>query len=109
MYINRIKNIIKRRKITQKELSELIKTSERSLGLNLKKGDMKVSTLIKISDVLEVPVKYFFEEEENYQKLEDPSVEYLTKEKENEEIKFLKTQIELKDGQIKFLQSLIKK
>lgn len=60
MYINAIKETIENRKTTQKEVAKKIPMSERQFGQALLKGDMKVSTLIRVAEILKVPVAKFF-------------------------------------------------
>ena len=71
MYTKKIKQLLKEKHLTQKGLSKMINLSERSLGQNLLKGDMKVSTLYDISRALEVAVNHFFTEEVNRDKVKD--------------------------------------
>jgi len=62
LYSNKIKDLIIAKRMTQKEVASLIPISERQLGQNLLKGDMKISTLKRISEILKVKIVYFFTE-----------------------------------------------
>lgn len=73
MYINVIKELIKKRKTSQKEVANLIPISERQLGQSLMNGDMKVSTLIRIAEILKVPVTSFFNEKNEHKENDIPS------------------------------------
>ena len=99
MYTKRIRQLLKDKKITQKDLSKMINLSERSLGQNLLKGDMKVSTLYDISRALEVAINHFFTEEINRDKvkglIDESELVHIAKKKakKNKNIKkLLKTQ-----------------
>jgi len=61
----KIRGLQKNKNITQKELSEKIGISVKGLQKALANKDFKVSILIKIAEVLGVPVSYFFEGGEN--------------------------------------------
>ncbi len=63
MNISKLHELMKLKKITQKELSNKIFLSQNAISNILQRGDLKVSVLEKIAEVLSVPVSYFFEEE----------------------------------------------
>jgi transcriptional regulator with XRE-family HTH domain len=54
---------MKKKRHTQKSMSEAIGISQTAFGDILKRQDLKVSLLEKIAEVLEVPVGSFFPEE----------------------------------------------
>jgi len=62
MNINKLKEIQKVRKITQKEISDYVGMSQTAFSQALIRGDFKISLLEKIAEFLKVPVSYFFEE-----------------------------------------------
>ena len=62
MYINKLRNLLKKKDISQKKLSEGIDFSRTALSQALIRGDMKVSLLVKIAKFLNVPISYFFED-----------------------------------------------
>ena len=61
---SKINEVLKRKKITQKELAEKIGMNERTVGQFLKSNSIKVHVLEKVSKVLDVPLSYWFSEEE---------------------------------------------
>ncbi len=63
MNISRLKKLIEKKRITQKEIAKYIGLSENAFSTALKKGDFKISMLEKICEYINVPVSYFFEEE----------------------------------------------
>ncbi len=114
MLYNKIERARKERDITQEKLTKAIGRS-REWYINLKRTDnLTIKDLMKISQVLKKPIEYFIEE--NLAIFEDINEDYLRTNKMNnqvdmlrEEIKTLKEQLQKKDGQIEFLQSLINK
>ena len=63
---HKIRQLQKKDSISQKELTERIGFSVSAFNTALKRNDFKISVLIKIADVFNVPVSYFFgEEQEN--------------------------------------------
>ncbi len=117
MHTKRIRQLLKEKKLTQKDLSKMINLSERSLGQNLLKGDMKISTLYDISRALEVAINHFFVEEENRDKVknlldENEITSHAKKKKKKSKSlkKLLKTQellIEMQCDKIKVLEKRI--
>lgn len=63
MINNKIKNELKKRKVSYKELAQNINMSITGVNDLLKKNDIKYSTLKKISDYLGLPVTYWFDDE----------------------------------------------
>ena len=61
---SKINEVLKRKKITQKELAEKIGMNERTVGQFLKSNSIKVHVLEKVSKVLDVPLSHWFSEEE---------------------------------------------
>jgi len=58
----KIKKILTEKTWSMKELLAKIDLSEQGYSYMLKNNSMKVDTLLKISDVLQVPINYFFDE-----------------------------------------------
>jgi len=65
MNIDKIKRTIKDKKITLKHLSYEIGVTEQGLIKMFNNHNLKVETLEKIAQALEVPVSYFFDEQDN--------------------------------------------
>lgn len=87
------------KKITRKELSEKLEISAYGLDLMIKRETMDIRTLEKMSEILNVPVcSWFNEDKEEYQK-------YLIS--EDAEKYVLVNQLKVKDHQIDFLQNYI--
>ena len=106
MNISKLRNIIEKKRITQKEIAVKIGLSENALSTALKKGDFKISMLEKIAEVLGVPVGYFFEEGDEppvTQNFNSADISML-----KNEIKMLKKIIEQKDQMIEKLLNLHK-
>ena len=59
---NKIKDIMKSKKISQEELANKIGMTKNGLNNNLTANDFKISVLEKIAKSLGVPVSYFFDE-----------------------------------------------
>jgi transcriptional regulator with XRE-family HTH domain len=64
-YINKIKFICNTNKVTLKQLAKEINVSETGLHQMITNNTMKVETLQRIADYLEVPIVTFFEDEPN--------------------------------------------
>ena len=62
-YINKIKLICNTKKITLKQLAKEISVSETGLHQMITNNTMKVETLQKIADYLEVPIVRFFDDD----------------------------------------------
>ncbi len=60
MDIKMLEGLRKEKKISQKELSEKIGISQVAYANMIKRGDMKVSILEKIAEILDIPVGSFF-------------------------------------------------
>lgn len=58
----KIKNILNQRQMTSKKFAQEIGFSEQGLIYAFKNNSMKIGTLIKMANVLQVPLTYFFEE-----------------------------------------------
>jgi len=63
LHINRIRKLIDDKKLTIRDFAEKIGVSEPGIHNMFRSHDMKVSTLQKIADFFEVPITYFFDEE----------------------------------------------
>lgn len=59
----KIRDLAKSKGFTLKKLCQLIDITEQGFGTTFKNGTLKVETLKKISDVLEVPITTFFSDE----------------------------------------------
>jgi len=86
-----IRQLCDEKKITLKELSETVGISQHGLQNILKTGSTKIDTLEKISEVLEVHPKVFFDtkgekKDENLVKLEIENSKLISRLKELEEI-----------------------
>ncbi len=62
MNYNKIKVELEKRKITVRDFCQQIEITEQGLHQMIRNGSMKVEVLEKISDILCVPVAYWFEE-----------------------------------------------
>lgn len=60
--VNKINLLREQRKVTQSQLAQKIGISVVGLQQALKKGDFKISLLLRIADYFKVPVSYFFDE-----------------------------------------------
>ncbi len=63
---NKVKKILHLRNMTFKDLCEGVKMTEQGLSGSLKNGTIKFDTLIQISHFLEVDIKYFIDDENNF-------------------------------------------
>lgn len=61
MNVNKIRELIKEKGISQKVIAARMGLSGNAISQDLKKGDFKVSVLESIAEILEVPVTYFFD------------------------------------------------
>jgi len=61
MNLSNIETLRKEKNISQEKLANLIEMSKVGYQKAIQNGDLKVSTLVKIAEVLDVPVSYFFE------------------------------------------------
>lgn len=61
-YINKIKFLCDKRKVTIRKLAQEIGVSEIGLHKMISNNSMKVETLQKIADYFELPVSSFFED-----------------------------------------------
>jgi len=62
MNIKKLRDLMKIKKISQREISSKIGMTQSGFSSAVISGDFKVSTLERIAKVLEVPVGYFFDE-----------------------------------------------
>jgi len=56
----KIKEMSRQRGISRRQLCKKIGMTENGLSNSLKSGKIKIDVLIKIADILEVPMEYFF-------------------------------------------------
>lgn len=59
---DKVKKLAKLREISMRKLCQRIEMTENGLAAAFKNNTLKVETLVKISQVLGVPVSYFFDE-----------------------------------------------
>lgn len=59
-----LKKILKERKISQLELANMSGLSRQTVNMIIAGGDMKMSTMIALSEALNVPMSYWFAGEE---------------------------------------------
>jgi len=98
-YIQKIRELVEEKKITKRELSSKIQKNENTIANYFnKKTKLDVDTLIKIADILDVPVGWFFEKKNEQ-----------SKNKLNEELLFLfRTVSMFEDGFYSGLFELVK-
>ncbi len=111
MNISKLKKLATVKKLSIKELSEKVGISETGMYKALKKGDFKISTLEKISAILDVPVGYFFEESSKNtgdiigsQNYNVNNISIILDSKQ-QEIEYLKRELLLKDKIIQLLEN----
>ena len=73
MDFNKLEHIRKLKKLSQEELAKSIGMTKNGYYLAIKNGDLKVSTLEKIAEELDVKINVFFEDEK------EPAASYNTK------------------------------
>ena len=113
--LERIKDLVKYKKLTQKELSELIGKSEQTINnYFVSRTKIDIETLQDIAKVLNVPVAYFFEEENkngsniNYQVIKgDNNNQNTLKDKFTYENESLRKEIESQKKEIALLREMI--
>jgi len=66
----KIKELSKKSNLTIKDLCKKIEMTESGFNIALKNNTLKIETLQKISEVLEVEIGYFFESEQNNNKID---------------------------------------
>ncbi len=99
--INKIKELQSIKKINTKEFAKLINVTPQTLYDYFNgKTQISIKNLIKIAKAFNVPVSYFFDESDTV----PPSVQNVSN---NEQIEFLKTQIELLKQQLVDKQKII--
>ncbi len=108
MNYNKIENIRKQKKVSQRDLCKIIGITTVGYSKMIREESIKVSTLEKIAKVLEVPVIYFFTDDVTpTNQVAEPSTPYGTNKLLEEILNELKEQLKQKDDQIQFLQHLI--
>jgi len=60
MKTNKIKSLLKEKRISQRQAAELLGVSVTAFNLALKRGDFRVSWLEKLSKILNVSISEFF-------------------------------------------------
>jgi transcriptional regulator with XRE-family HTH domain len=109
MNYNKIEILREQKNFTKKDVYRAVGKSRQWYNDIFTVKNIRVDDLIVIARLFDVPINYFFEDEKNgyndISQVNEQNIKY-----ENDDVlKFFKKQIELKDGQIKFLQSLINK
>lgn len=97
MNYSKIKILLNEKRILRKEIAEKLDLTPYGWDLMLKNETMDIRTLEKLSEVLEVPVQYWFDKEGNQKNLMS----------EDQEKYVLYRQLDQKDKQIDFLQNYI--
>lgn len=92
------------RKLTKQDMAYRLKITPHGFDYMIANRSMKVDILEKISEILNVPVSYWFDESTKIDLVEPKSTEtgkeiFLT----------LNDQIKVKDEQIRFLQEMIRR
>lgn len=118
---NAIRNLAEAKGITLRELSSMLGISEDGLQKMMQKGSTKTTTLERLSEILDVPIGYFFDDVK-YQKVVSANhgsaasingnavVRNVNRDKDNDcdknkEIEHLKQLLEEKERTIKILMS----
>ena len=65
----KIKSLLQKRNMTQKELCQQIDMSDQNLRQIFKRDSLETKHLFNISKVLDVPISYFFDEKDLSQKI----------------------------------------
>ena len=63
--VNRIRKLIDAKNLTIRGVAEKIGISEAGIHNMFRSHDMKISTLQKIADYFEVPITYFFDDDDD--------------------------------------------
>jgi len=98
----KIKKLLESKEISASRFCKKIGVTESGYTYMIKNESMKLKTLYKISEVLQVPVSYFFDESEVSNVGSGPDVSLQVLKKENEG---LKKEIELKNEIIELLKN----
>ncbi len=86
----KIRLLMEEKKISNKEIGELIGMHEKTIGDIFRSGSIKVRVLEKISKALGVPMKYWFDEAYEFQTREDDDKRNELKKKEKNIDKLIK-------------------
>ena len=73
--VNRIKKLIDDNNLTIRGVAEKIGISEPGIHNMFRSQDMKVSTLQKIADFFEVPITYFFDDDDDISNRKNQTVD----------------------------------
>ena len=73
--INKIKRLIDDKNLTIKGFAKKIGISEPGIHNMFRSYDMKVSTLQKIADYFEVPITYFFDDDDSIDAIKNQTVD----------------------------------
>ena len=60
--VNKTRSLMKLKRISQRKMASIINMSHAGFNNALSAGEFKATTLQKISEILEVPIGYFFDE-----------------------------------------------
>ena len=109
----KIKNLLRRKNITQEQLAAELNINRRTLGNYLTgKTSISVEVLERIASYFGVPVSYFFDEgsgsvvNNGNNSIVGGNIQITLAKKENE-IELLKAKLEAKDNEIKTLREMI--
>lgn len=102
----KIKELVERKKMSVEELASKLQKSHTAIYDIYKKQDINTELLTQISEVLDVPISYWFQEDDishvtdnTEEKYSKTNISYIVD---------LRNQLKVKDSQIEFLQALIK-
>jgi len=73
--VNKIRRLIDDNNLTIKRFAKKIGVSEPGIHNMFRSHDMKVSTLQKIADYFEVPVTYFFDDDDSIDAIKNQTVD----------------------------------
>lgn len=111
MNYSKIQNLLDSNKNLRKG-DLLKKVGKSNWGFNemVAKRSMRVDVLEKMSEFFDVPISYWFDEDNKENNLKEGQSDYLTKTNNMKKmIEILEKQMAEKDGQIKFLQNQLER
>ena len=100
----KIKKLLNSRSMTINELCKQVEMTERGFHAAVKNNSLKLKTVESIADVLQVPISYFFDENQN--NLSQEVIKPIETRK-NKESYFYELLLEEKDKRIGFLEKLV--
>jgi transcriptional regulator with XRE-family HTH domain len=117
MDINKLERLLKIKKISYKDLSQITGMSKNGIWGSIKKGNLKIKVLEDISRHLEVSPSYFFTESENENQISEEPIKYESRrireekfklEIANKELDGIKKELAAKDRIIELLEEKLK-